>query len=288
MQTILLSPNGYCAGVKRAMAMAIKAKEDHPEANVYLLGNLVHNEIAVKELSGHGLIVIDERKTPLLDALLDLKKGDVVVFSAHGHPDSYDDLAELKGLTVIDATCPFVLENAREGKESTRPVVYLGVPGHLESEAFLANCPDAVFYDVKAKSFNMLKVKGKKEPPLLITQTTLSKEEVEDATKDILSYFPDAKIGKERCFSTKERQEAVLALDPKDIDALIVLGSATSNNSLKLQELGKKNGIPSYLCLDKEAVSRLDLSSCHKMALISGASTSEATLLEAKAYLESL
>ena len=192
MQILPLSPHGYCAGVKRAMAMALEAKKNHPNENVYLLGNLVHNEIAVAELEKAGLLVIDERKTPLLDGLLSLQKGDVLVFSAHGHPASYDDLASLKGLTVIDATCPFVTQNTFEGQNSGSPVVYIGVEGHLESEAFLANCPDAVFYDAKKGEYNMLKVKGKKKDPLIIAQTTLSGEEVERAVKDIRSTFPEA------------------------------------------------------------------------------------------------
>ena len=288
MEVKLLAPYGYCSGVVLAMKKALDAKKEHPTANVYLLGNLVHNEEAVKELRDAGLLLIDERKTNLLDALLDLNRGDVVVFSAHGHPASYDDLAELKGLTLIDATCPFVKENTLEGQECGRPLIYAGVKGHLECEAFLANCPDAVFLDAKDGSFNYLKVKGKKEDPILICQTTLSLEEVERAKAEVLKFFPTATIGKERCLSTKSRQEAVLNLSQEEADALIVLGSSSSNNSVKLAEIGKGKGIPTFLCLGIDEVSRLDLSSFHKVALCSGASTSREAVLRVKDYLESL
>ena len=270
------------------MEIALKAKKEHPGQRVVLLGNLVHNEIAVADLKKAGLEIIDERKTAPLDGLLSLNAKDVVVFSAHGHPEVYDDLAKAKGLVLIDATCPFVKENTKEGQNSEEPIIYIGVPGHLECEAFLANCPDAAFYDIEKKEFPYLRIKGKKKAPRIIAQTTLSLEEVESAKADILSLLPNAIMGKERCFATRERQKVVGELRKEDVDVLIVLGSATSNNSKKLYEIAKNNGLPCFLCLDKDEVAKLDLSAYKKAALISGASTAESTCLEVEAYLKSL
>lgn len=287
MNVVILNPHGYCVGVSLALRLAIKAKEDYPDRNVYLLGLLVHNEEAMEALSAKGLIPIDERKTPLLDGLLDMKKGDVVVFSAHGHPEAYDDLAKDKGLILIDATCRYVEENLEAGKSAPTPVLYIGVEGHLESEAFLANCPEAVFYDVKSRHGNLLKLKGMTENPTIITQTTLSLLEVFEAMKDIRGLFPNAVLSKERCHSTTLRQKAIEEM-PITVDALIVLGSKRSNNSLKLAELGKAKGVDTYLCLGLEDVKRLDLDKKKEVALSSGASTSEETYQAVLSYLSSL
>ena len=286
MNVLPLRPSGYCAGVTEAIALAIKAKKEHPNQNVYLLGLLVHNEDAVASLEKLGLIPLDERERPLLDYLFDLKKGDVVVFSAHGHPKAYDDLAKEKGIEIVDATCRFVNENLDLALSSSRPILYIGLAGHLESEAFLANCPDAFFYDVKSrKCMGILALKGKGIDPLIITQTTLSKDEIDFAMSDIRVFFPHAELAKERCASTTLRQKALKEM-PSDVDCVIVLGSKRSNNSLKLAEIAASRGVDSYLCLDLEEVKKLDLHQKRRAALISGASTSGETFDEVLTYLK--
>ena len=123
-------------------------------------------------------------------------------------------------------------------------------------------------------------------PPTIITQTTLSALEVEDAVKDIRTLFPKAKLDKERCHSTSLRQKAIMEL-PEGIDALIVLGSTRSNNSLKLAELGKLKGIPTYLCLGLEDVKKIEFTNEKRLALCSGASTSDETFDAVLSYLRS-
>ena len=286
MDVLPLRPSGYCAGVTEAIALAIQAKKLHTDQNVYLLGLLVHNEDAVASLEKLGLIPLDERERPLLDYLFDLKKGDVVVFSAHGHPKAYDDLAKEKGIEIVDATCRFVNENLDLALSSSRPILYIGLAGHLESEAFLANCPDAFFYDVKSrKCLGILALKGKGIDPLIITQTTLSKDEIDFAMSDIRVFFPHAELAKERCASTTLRQKALKEM-PSDVDCVIVLGSKRSNNSLKLAEIAASRGVDSYLCLDLEEVKKLDLHQKRRAALISGASTSGETFDEVLTYLK--
>ena len=287
MELLTLNPHGYCLGVNAALALALKAKEEYKDRNVYLLGLLVHNEEAMEDLKAHGLIPLDERKKSLLDYLFDLKKGDVVVFSAHGHPESYEDFARDKGLIVVDATCRYVTENLLAARESSHPILYIGVAGHLESEAFLANCPDATFYDVKSKRCNFLKLVAAKDTPTIITQTTLSGEEIASAMEEIHAFFPKATLLKERCHSTTLRQKALLEL-PKDIDAVIVLGSSRSNNSVKLYEIALEAGHEAYLCLGLDEVKKLNLQGKRRLALTSGASTSNATFEEVANYLRRL
>ena len=287
MEVLILNPHGYCLGVNEAIATALKAKKDHPDKNVYLLGLLVHNEETVDLLQEHGLIPLDERKASLLDYLFDMKKGDVVVFSAHGHPDAYTDFARDKGLIIVDATCRYVKENLDLALSLETPICYVGVEGHLESEAFLANSPEAVFYDVKSDTCNFLKLKGMKVTPTVITQTTLSSFEVERAMNNIHEFFPDAKIAKQRCHSTTLRQQAILDL-PEDVDCVIVLGSNRSNNSVKLAEIAASKGKETHLCLTLEDVKALDLSQKKRLALSSGASTSNATFDAVLNYLRSL
>ena len=286
MNVITLNPHGYCLGVREAIALAIKAKQDHPSANVYLLGLLVHNEETMAYLSSLGLLPIDETKEPLLDALFCLKKGDVVVFSAHGHPGAYDDIAKAKGLIMVDATCRYVKENLAAGIAAKDPLIYLGVEGHLEAEAFLSNVPDAYFYDVKSRSGELLGLVAKTKSPTVIAQTTLSGDEIEAAMEQIRLLFPQARLEKERCHSTSLRQKAMKEL-PSSIDCVIVLGSKRSNNSLKLAEIAQSQGYETHLCLGLDEVKALDLSQKKSVAVSSGASTSEETFQAVLSYLRS-
>src|SRR5574344_498126 len=284
MEVYAIKPYGYCAGVQGALALAKKAVAENPDKSVYLLGMLVHNEDAVASLKAFGLKLLDEKDAPLREQLLEIPDGQVVVFSAHGHDQGFDQIAAAKHLKIYDATCPFVTLNLKEARAEPS-VIYVGVPGHLESLAFLANDPTAIFYDVKTNAYRKSQVQG--PTPHVISQTTLSEEELTKAHQQILSDFPNATIGSERCHSTSLRQEAIKALPP-EIEAVIILGSKRSNNSLKLAEIAKKQGFLTYLDIDLAALKKIDFTGKKKVALGSGASTSFESYNACLAYLKSL
>lgn len=282
MEVVSVVPFGYCSGVERAMEIGVKAKEENPGKDVYLLGSLIHNENAIAFLKSKGLRLFDESSIDLEQALLGLSKGDIVVFSAHGHPSSYDDIIEKKGLIAYDATCRFVNENlaAATGKS---PLVYIGQEGHLEKEAFLANCPRAYFYSVSNGGGNW---RDCPPFPYLIAQTTLSGEEIQTALADITASLGQASLIKGRCLATSMRQKAMKEAAEK-ADVSIVLGSKTSNNSKKLFQIASTCH-PAFLCLDLSEVEKIDLSGYSKIALASGTSTSRETFIAVRDYLDSL
>jgi Penicillin tolerance protein len=284
MEVYPVVPFGYCAGVQGALKLAETAVKENPNRTVYLLGMLVHNEDAVASLKALGLKLLDEKDAPLEQQLLAIPDGQVVLFSAHGHDHHFDEIALEKNLKIYDATCPFVTLNLKEAL-SHPSVIYIGVAGHLESLAFLANDPAAIFYDVKTVSYDRSKVFG--DAPYVISQTTLSERELQKAHEQILKDFPKAIIGSERCHSTTLRQEALKRI-PSDCDLVIVLGSKRSNNSLKLAEIATSAGYPTHLVLDLPALKALNLQHKKKAALCSGASTSSDCFNACLAYLKSL
>ncbi|MBQ4254701.1 MAG: 4-hydroxy-3-methylbut-2-enyl diphosphate reductase [Bacilli bacterium] len=290
MKVDIISPYGYCAGVISALMKAKKAKDEHKDENIYLLGMLVHNEETVRELSSLGLKVIDEKKEDLLLALNRIEEGSVVIFSAHGHPKEYEEVAKRRNLKIIDATCIFVSQNedaAKQDIEKGESVVYLGSKGHLETIGFLSNVKEASFYDVKSKQIEEDKLPSSCLNPIVYSQTTLSLEEVNEAITKLKERYPLLRLGRLRCHSTSLRQQRLLSL-PSDVDCVIVLGSKTSNNSVKLYELAKSIGKNAYLCLNENEVRKIDLSHFHHLALATGASTSKENFSAVKAYLESL
>ena len=282
MKILLAKPYGYCYGVSRAMEIASLAKKEHPSEAVYLIGAPVHNEDAISSLKAEGLLLLDGDFASLEEKLSNLKEGSVVIFSAHGHPHSFDEVVRNRKLVVYDGTCSFVEENLSLALSSPR-VLYIGSEGHAEKEAFLANCPKAKFYDAKSSKGNWKECEC---PPTLICQTTLSGEEIEKAKKKIQETLGEFNLAKGRCTATKIRQEKVAQLS-KEADATIVLGSKTSNNANKLFQIASSNG-PAYLCLDEKEVRKLDLSSFKTVLVCSSASTSKQIVDETVSYLSSL
>jgi len=99
MEIFLANPRGFCAGVKRAIALVNQALEKYGEP-VYVLHEIVHNTHVVNDLAIKGAIFIE--------SLEDIPPGEVTIFSAHGVAKAVEARAEFLDLNVIDATCPLV------------------------------------------------------------------------------------------------------------------------------------------------------------------------------------
>lgn len=280
MELITLNPHGYCSGVAKAISLIEKVKLEHPNKDIYLLGLPLHNEEVVASLSSTNCFLIDEKKIDLKEAISKIPERSILIFSAHGHPAIYEEIAKQRKLKTVDCTCEFVEENLKYAKSIKGDVIYIGKGNHIEATSFLANfnCP---FFDVNSFSF---KEEVNLTSPTLIYQTTLTLNEVYKSFELIKQKYPDAKIGQERCLATKMRQQSILNLD-SSIDIVLILGSTLSSNSKALLDLAKSKGFESYLCLNLEEVKKLNLEGNKKIALTSGASTSKKTFDEVKEYL---
>ena len=283
MNILLARPYGYCYGVSKAMEIALKAKREHPKEEVFLIGAPVHNEDAISFLEKSGLTLLDGDFPSLRIALESLREGSVIVFSAHGHPRLFDEIAAKRGFTVYDGTCAFVQQNLLAALSSPSPVIYIGQSGHAERDAFLANSPSSYFIDAKTLAGDY---ESCPLTPSLIAQTTLSEEEIGKASARIRAKFPEARLIKERCTATKVRQEKVASL-AKEADCAIILGSRSSNNARKLFDIASVF-CPSWLCLDEKEVRSLDLSAFESVLVCSSASTSKEIVEETLSYLASL
>ena len=121
--------SGFCFGVTTAIR---KAEEElQTSASLCCLGDIVHNGSECERLHTLGLQTIDH------SALANLPKGTKVLLRAHGEPPATYDLARERGICIIDATCPVVLQLQRRIKkvysEKQHPqIVIYGKRGHAE------------------------------------------------------------------------------------------------------------------------------------------------------------
>ena len=264
-------PSGFCKGVIRAINIALKAKEEHPFKDVYVLGMIVHNHFITDALKEKGIISLSDKDRSKSE-LIDMIDEGVLIFTAHGSDQRLIEKAKAKGLIVIDATCPDVIKTQDLIKEyliKGYDVIYIGKKGHPECEAILS-ISDKIHLVLAQKDLANLKLASEK---ILITnQTTMSIYEIKEIVDDILKIYPRAIVQDEICQATSMRQLAILNLE--DCDLLYIVGDPLSNNTEKLKSIALKKGIKkvrkiqSALDIDIE-----DLKDVKKVYLSAGAST---------------
>ncbi len=127
------SGSGFCFGVTTAIQ---KAEEELSRgAQLYCLGDIVHNGMECERLREMGLITINHDE---LRQLHDVK----VLLRAHGEPPETYELARRNNIEIIDATCPVVLQLQKRIKKqydvnsqqlsANSQIVIFGKKGHAE------------------------------------------------------------------------------------------------------------------------------------------------------------
>lgn len=275
---------GYCGGVRSAISSVLKYREEHPDEPMTLLGALVHNTYVSEALKRKNITVLESAGKTRLELLDEIDHG-TVVFTAHGVSAEVRKKAAEKGLKVLDASCPFVRTTQKlvaEKIEQDYTIFYIGKKGHPEAEAVYLNEPKVCLITKEEDIPN-----GLCDPVFVTNQTTMSLLEIDHLFKAIKDKVPQAEFANELCSATRIRQQAVLDLKGQNIDLLIVAGDPSSNNSRKLQDAGRKAGIPrALLCESAEDLQNEDFSGVQKIALTSGASTPRAIHDQILEYLK--
>ena len=284
MPVSLLKPIGHCFGVLKAIEIAKKTKEQYKDKNVYVFGLLVHNEEVVKELDKLGIKTIEMNEDTAIELLNKFTPKDVVIFTAHGHPQAYEDILNKNNVTFVDATCSKVKDCFNVIKQAEE-VIYIGKNHHPETVAALTMNPNAHLYDISSgPTFTSLKT----DCPLVINQTTLSFLELEQIHTDIKSKYPNAIFYEEICDATLLRQAAISKLD-KSVDTIVIVGSNKSSNTMKLYDIASKIH-PNKQVIRVSNVEELKALKIEftNAVISSGTSTPYTTIAKIKEYMESL
>jgi len=230
MRKINVAKNaGFCFGVKRAVNIALEEAEKGQ--NVSMLGDIVHNEYVVKKISDAGVKVKNN-----IDSISD----GVLLLRAHGTVPEIYEKAKGKGLQIVDATCPFVLdihEHVKNLDKEGYQIIIIGDYGHDEvigiasqvKNAIVIACPE----DVPKKIPGMISRMG------VIVQST---QNIENARRTIMELIPkcrELKYIDTICGPTKRYQREIKMI-PKENDVMIVVGSFTSANTSRLTEISKE------------------------------------------------
>ena len=123
--------SGFCFGVVTAIQKA--EEEINKSGHLYCLGDIVHNSNEVERLQKIGLETITHEQ---LSQLHDVK----VLLRAHGEPPQTYEVARRNNISLIDATCPVVLQLQKrirntylDTPDDKQPqIVIYGKKGHAE------------------------------------------------------------------------------------------------------------------------------------------------------------
>jgi len=271
---VLAEPRGFCAGVRRAIAVVERALERHGPP-VYVRKEIVHNAHVVSVLRRRGAVFVESET--------DVPAGAVCVFSAHGVSPAVRETAAARSLDVIDATCPLVSKVHQEARRFARDghtVLLIGHAEHEEVEGTRGEAPDRTVVVESIEAAEQLQLPAGARPAYL-TQTTLSVDETAGVVEVLRRRFPDlAGPGTDDiCYASQNRQDAVKAV-AAETDLVLVVGSPNSSNSVRMVEVARLAGTPARLVPD---VSQLDpdwLAGVGSVGLSAGASAPEVLIEE--------
>ena len=244
--------SGFCFGVTTAIS---KAEEELATAdNLCCLGDIVHNGSECERLHALGLRTINH------DELKLLKHGTKVLLRAHGEPPATYALAQERGICIIDATCPVVLQLQRRIKkvysEPNHPqiVIYgkrghaevLGLVGQTQGEAVVIECVE------EAEQLDFSK------PIALFSQTTKPLEgfqQVVDYITEHMENPADFRSFDTICRQVANRLPNIRTFASKHDVVVFVCGLKSSNGRV-LYEACRQVNPRSYLVDNPEAIHR--------------------------------
>ena len=234
MKIILAKSAGYCFGVRDAVNAAYDVSKEYGE--VYMLGDIVHNENVVADLEKKGVKVVEK--------LEEIPEDKPVLFRAHGTPKDVWKDAEDKKMNIIDATCPLVHDIHREVKElyaEGRKIIIIGDHGHDEVIGIASQVDDPIIIASIEEAQKLRKTKKAG----VVSQSTQAIENVQDIISILMTKVVDLRFINTICFPTKRNHEQIKELSTVT-DMILIIGSFKSANSKRLTELSLERNKNTY------------------------------------------
>ncbi|MDR1321858.1 MAG: bifunctional 4-hydroxy-3-methylbut-2-enyl diphosphate reductase/30S ribosomal protein S1 [Gracilibacteraceae bacterium] len=225
---------GFCFGVKRAIDLALQAAATGGAAT---WGPLIHNRQVVDALAAKGV-----RAT---ESFAEWADGRRLVIRSHGvEPSVYQECAR-RGITVIDATCPYVrrAQNiAKQAAAAGHTVIVAGDRFHPEVRGILGWAGrSAVVVPTLAEAAILPRYPS----VAVLAQTTLRRDRFLTLVEELRSHAGELIVYDTICGATAERQEAA-AMVARSVEVMIVVGGKESSNTRELASICEAY-TPTYL-----------------------------------------
>ncbi len=269
MEVIVAKTAGFCFGVERAVNKVYEQIEKTRQP-IYTYGPIIHNEEVVKDLEAKGVKLIADRKE--LEALTEGEG--VIIIRSHGVSREVYEIAEKKGLTIVDATCPFVKKIHRLVERECaagNQVVIIGNEQHPEVEG-IKGWGDAhtVVIQTPEEVEDFVPKAGAKLS--IVSQTTFNYNNFKELVEKFFKKGYDILVLNTICNATQERQVEAKEIASK-VDAMIVIGGKSSSNTQKLYEICLKECKHTYYIQTLGDFDPESVNSVRNVGITAGAST---------------
>jgi 4-hydroxy-3-methylbut-2-en-1-yl diphosphate reductase len=276
-RVLLVAPRGFCAGVEMAVK-ALAWMVLRFGAPVYCVHRVVHNERLVERFAALGVVFVDRVE--------DVPLGATVLLSAHGSTPGAVATATDRAAVVVDAVCPLVAKVHHEiGARAAAGdrILYVGHRGHDEAVGALGVAPHETVLVTSGDDIDRLAVED--QPVALLAQTTLAVDDwaaVLDAARDRFGHVWTPRRN-DICYATTNRQ-AALRTAAGQVDAVVVVGSASSANTRALVGVARSAGVSEVVRVDGASELPPGLRAA-TVAVTAGASAPEEAVSEVVAAL---
>ena len=269
MNVELAKTAGFCFGVKRAVDTVYKQIEKHQSEKIFTYGPIIHNEEVIKDLRSHGVEVLnDEEELKTADA-------DVVVIRSHGVAKYIYDILEERGITCVDATCPFVKKIHKIVAEKSAEGSYIVIVGnseHPEVQGIRGWAGEQVTVVQTPEDAERFELPDKDQKVCIVAQTTFNYNKFKELVEIISKKRYDIVVLNTICNATKERQTEARQIAAR-VDAMVVIGDKRSSNTQKLFEICKEECLNTYYIQTLDDLDINQLRSVESVGITAGAST---------------
>ena len=262
---------GFCYGVKRAVETAVKLKNENPNKEVCVLGELIHNMDVIKELDELGIKTIYEIP----------EKGDgICVVRSHGEAPEVFEQLKRAGFEVVDMTCLDVKKVQQKAIELAKNDYYVVIVGK-------SNHPEVIAIKANAKQYSEKVIVGATVEEIMpyeeeikthkkvgvVVQTTQMLSTLNNVVTYLNSISKEVLVHNTICQSTAKRQAEAKEM-AQSSDLMIVVGSKKSANTTHLAEILKDVTKTIHIENDKELSSFENaIQNAKNIGITAGAST---------------
>lgn len=264
--------SGFCFGVINAIQQAEKALDEHKM--LYCLGDIVHNGAEMSRLGKKGLVTIT------YDEFNNLKNSSVLL-RAHGEPPETYEQAKKNGITIIDATCPVVLNLQKrikqaylEMKKIGGQILIFGKPGHAEVIGLLGQTDNTAIVVSDLQDLDSIDFS---KPTVLFSQTTQDIHRLMQIQTIISKKAQDCGNENVTCHDTICRRvanrEADLKTFAQKYDIIIFVSGKKSSNGKVLFDICKQINQNTYFVSDVSDLEQIHFNAGQSVGICGATST---------------
>ncbi len=268
---------GFCFGVSKAV-QAVETLLDEGK-RVCTLGPIIHNPQVVDAFARRGVRIVS--------SVEEVHADEVMVIRSHGVSREIYEQAQQKGISVYDATCPFVSKIHRLVDEHTHKgavALIAGDEAHPEVIGIRGHCAEKSFVFASLEELEALHRSSEfvnipaDFPVVMVAQTTFHLKTWKKCVEFAKKHYTNLQLFDTICNATAQRQNEASRLSSES-DMMVIVGGRQSSNTAKLRDVCSAN-CPTLLVETAAELTKESFVGFAKIGVTAGASTPDDIIKE--------